>query len=280
MATYKEYIARVQMFASVKGLYTGPIDGLSGPGTAKALDAYPTIFAVGGIPAKEFLAFSEKRKVIAFCQTIFKTNGIDTGKIDGYAGTQTDWAFSQYAHLVITGEKPPAVRNDEAAPDAGHPAPTNISDVPYERDMVKVYGTPGTNHTKIVSPYTLRIAWNPAQSVQAFAIHEECHDSALRAMNKVAARWSAAEIKANGFDLFGGCFNNRLKRGGTTLSIHAYAAAIDWSPALNDLNTHKPKAQFSKEPGLEFLRIWESEGWFSLGLRRDYDYMHVQRCRI
>lgn len=283
MATYRDYIARVQMFASVKGIYTTQVDGIMGGETQNALDAYPSLFAAGGIPAKEFQAFSEKRKVIAFCQTIFKTNGIDTGKVDGYAGAQTEWAFDQYAHLVMTGEKPAPNRDDEKAAEAV-PGPIVRGGpqmlTPLQRDVAKVYGEIGQHHTKVVVPYDLKIDWNRSQIVRAVTCHEKVADAFVRVMNKVASAYSPEDIAKHGFNIYGGCYNPRKMRGGSAWSMHAWAIAFDFDPSRNTLKMGPDKAYFAKPECREWNDIWESEGFTGLGRAAGYDFMHYQFARV
>ena len=62
-----------------------------------------------------------------------------------------------------------------------------------------------------------------------------------------------AEIKALGLDLFGGCYNPRLMRGGSSLSTHSWATAINWDPEASQLK------------------------W---GRERNYDWMHVQATLV
>jgi hypothetical protein len=44
-------------------------------------------------------------------------------------------------------------------------------------------------------------------------------------------------LHARHLDVFGGCYNNRSIRGGTSMSMHAWGAAVDWNPAENALRT-------------------------------------------
>ncbi|WP_156679334.1 M15 family metallopeptidase [Sphingomonas profundi] len=148
---------------------------------------------------------------------------------------------------------------------------------PREKDALAFYGSPGSGHVRIRPPYQL---WFGDQKVSSILIHGKCADSALRAMERIAAAYSPADIHRLGFDAFAGCFNDRDKRGGTTKSMHAYACAIDWNAGRNPLRADHRTASFARPECRAFLDAWEAEGWISLGRARDYDWMHVQAARL
>jgi hypothetical protein len=151
---------------------------------------------------------------------------------------------------------------------------------PTQAQCRRFYGAPGSGHKRLVLPYQMTIAWDKRQHISSFTIHEKCHDSALRALQNIAEIYSRDEIKRLGLDLFGGCFNNRPMRGGSQLSMHAYACAIDFDPERNQLKWGKPKALLSHADAAPFWECWEKEGWISLGRVRNFDWMHVQAARL
>jgi hypothetical protein len=70
------------------------------------------------------------------------------------------------------------------------------------------------------------------------------------------------------------------KRGGSTPSTHAFGAAIDHDPCNNRLRWGRLKARLANPSCEEFWRIWESEGWVSLGRTKNYDWMHIQAVKL
>lgn len=70
-----------------------------------------------------------------------------------------------------------------------------------------------------------------------------------RTLRAVIAQGLHGEIET-----FDGCFNIRRKRGGTTLSTHAYGMAIDLNAARNPL---MGRVTWSAA----FLAVWRGEGW-------------------
>jgi hypothetical protein len=156
----------------------------------------------------------------------------------------------------------------------------NANQWPTQAQCGRYYGAPGNAHVRLTLPFKLRIAWDKRQSVSTFVIHKRCHDSAARAFQKIRETYSDKEIAEIGIDLFGGCYNNRPMRGGTNLSMHAYACAIDFDPERNQLKWGRDKARLAKPDAVPFWEAWEAEGWVSLGRARNFDWMHVQAARL
>jgi len=139
------------------------------------------------------------------------------------------------------------------------------------------YGAPGTNQTIMTLPYDMTY---DGKVVKRMTINKKCADSAFRALTRIASEYNAADRKALGLSIFGGCYNNRPMRGGTQLSMHAYACAIDFDPNRNQLKWGRDKARLAKPDCQAFWAAWLEEGWVSLGLSRNFDWMHIQAARL
>jgi hypothetical protein len=150
---------------------------------------------------------------------------------------------------------------------------------PRQRECSSFYGKPGTGHTMLIPPYPMVLAWDPQVSVPRFTINKKCADSAKRVLTKALAHYGEQKIRDLGLHLFGGCFNNRPMRGGSALSMHAYACAIDFDPARNQLKWNHKRARLAKPDAVRWWEFWEEEGWRSLGRKFDYDFMHVEAVR-
>ncbi len=91
--------------------------------------------------------------------------------------------------------------------------------------------------------------------------------------------YGEAEIARLRLDVYGGCYNPRKKRGGSTWSTHAWAVALDFDPANNRLRWGRDKASFARPDYDAWWNIWENEGWVSLGRVKNFDWMHVQAVK-
>jgi len=84
------------------------------------------------------------------------------------------------------------------------------------------------------------------------------------------------KLKELGIDLFGGCFNYRKMRGGSSYSVHAWGLAIDLDPARNTLNETSKTARFARPEYKALIDIFYKHGFVSLGREANYDWMHFQ----
>jgi hypothetical protein len=72
--------------------------------------------------------------------------------------------------------------------------------------------------------------------------------------------------------LFGGAYNFRVMRGGSSLSMHAYGCAVDFDPARNGFGSRNP--YLAKCPAV--LEAFKREGWTWGGTWKKPDGMHFQ----
>lgn len=175
---------------------------------------------------------------------------------DGRWGNQTQAAFEKWAGLS---------------------GATFVRKWPLERDMAAFYGSPGTGHATVVPPYPLYYA---GRRVPKITVHEKIAVAVTAALANVLAHYGQAEISRLKLDVYDGCFSDRNKRGGTSKSTHAYAAALDFCAAGNGLREDHTTALFAKPEYRKWWELWEFEGAVSLGRARDFDWMHVQFARL
>lgn len=205
-------------------------------------------------------------------QKLLKKLGFDPGPIDGIPGKRTRLAMQEALGKQAIPDR------DDLRPVGGRiEGGTNW---PRQSSMERFYGPPGTNHTKIRTPYTLRLAWDLNTKINRFTINKKCAASAQAVLEEVLKHYGLSEIKRLRLDLWGGCYNNRSMRGGTRKSTHAYAAAIDFDPTRNQLRWNNKKAAFARPEYDAWWRAWEAAGWVSLGRARNFDWMHVQAVRL
>lgn len=262
----KKTIQLVQAQLNARGLDAGPEDGILGPQTLKALNQ------VEGIPQE----WSKNRKAVAFIQLLAKEKGIETGAIDGYWGPQTEFAFESLLYIIREGKEPEFWRPEDL-PDVN---PNNWPPQKPESSLVRFYGEVGKNQTRIYLPYPHKLAWKTSTIIDSFLCHEKVHDSLHRVLSRVLDNYGLDEIRRLRLNLWGGCLYVRKMRGGSRYSMHSWGIAIDYDPVRNRLKWGRDRAAFSKPEYDTWWRIWEEEGWVSLGRTRNFDWMHVQAAKL
>lgn len=223
-------------------------------------------------------------------QSALASLGIYKGKVDGIKGPLTDAAIRAFQRLNslapdgIVGPKtqaelfPPALAQRLDPPLASAPALRPIW--PHQSECVSFYGGVGQHQTLLTLPFPMRIAWDKDKYIQKFSVHELVHDSALRCFERIAHEYDDAKRADCGIDLFGGCLNVRPMRGGSAYSMHSWGIAIDFDPERNQLKWTRERARLARPDCELFWRIWEDEGWCSLGRSKNFDWMHVQAARV
>jgi hypothetical protein len=113
------------------------------------------------------------------------------------------------------------------------------------------------------------------QEVRTIRCHHRLGSSLLAVLHEVRA-WQDAQPPLTLCDVLGnydGCYNNRLMRNGSTPSLHARGAAIDFWAGHNGNATHWPQAALMP---FEVIEIFARHGWLSGGAFWGRDAMHFQ----
>jgi hypothetical protein len=154
---------------------------------------------------------------------------------------------------------------------------------PLQRDCPQFYGDPNAknwlheNTTDVSCPWPLLLEGKPVGHI---LIHKKCAESLVRVLGAVwdATGRDVAKIKELRYDQYDGSYNFRPMRGGHSLSMHAYAAAIDWDAADNAQHTQKHLFQSDSLLIVKFKEEgWSWGGDWSAG---SVDAMHVQAARV
>jgi hypothetical protein len=263
----------IQTLLKSAGYYTGDIDGSMGKKSIAAVNT--VLYNRRSDLSPKYESWPQSRKNVAAAQLVLKYAGFkEVGDIDGFSGMLTEYAFEQWEYKQANGKLPDPWRPDDV--EAVPPQPTNWG---KQSEINKKFGPAGGKQCTagiVELPFKLKIAWDLKTEISTFRCHEDVAQSITRVYNKVASAYSAEQIKEIGLDLWGGCYNYREKRGGTTLSTHAYGVAVDIDPIRNQLKWNSTQARLAKSDAAEFWKCWESEGWLSLGKARNFDWMHVQ----
>ncbi|NOQ36697.1 MAG: M15 family peptidase [Methylococcaceae bacterium] len=289
----EDKIKVIQQYLSDKELYSAAIDGDAGSGTMKATESF--LESQDDELNDGWKRWEQDRKLVACIQLICKLQEIETGVIDGRWGQQTDYAYESYLYWLKNNEMPPLFRDKEEAVEettrdvAAEPAkrtssPTIIGSAPQwpaagESALRRYYGQPGSNLTYLRVPYAHSLAWDTSTKVSRIKCHEKVHDSLDRVLNRVLDHYGEEKIKELHLDLFGGCFNKRKMRGGSRWSLHSWAIALDYDPSHNQLRWGRDKAAFARPEYEQWWKLWEEEGWSSLGRKKNYDWMHIQATK-
>jgi hypothetical protein len=146
------------------------------------------------------------------------------------------------------------------------------------QQAIKKYGTPnetGAGYLEtVVCPYPLRIAWDIDSTTSKVRCHKLIAPNLKAVFADLLAHYGYEKIKELGIDLYGGCFNYRKMRGGSSWSKHAWGIAIDLDPARNTLKETKKTARFARAEYKPMIDIFYKHGFINLGVEKDYDWMH------
>ncbi len=146
-------------------------------------------------------------------------------------------------------------------------------------EMIDKYGIPNQAGSYLASakiPFPLVIAWDHSQTVSRIRCHKLEVVNVEAIFNEILQAYGLEKIKVLGINLFGGCFNYRAIRGGSSWSRHAWGTAIDLDPEHNQLHQQGDSARFARPEYKKMIDIFEAHGWLSLGRLKNYDWMHVE----
>lgn len=219
-------------------LYSGAIDGLQGNLTTEAVRRFQSM------------------------------NGLVS---DGIVGANTRRVMDSMIEPIAQNQAPPAAAASQQAGYRRWPQETDA-------ELHRFYGSVGTRQTRLELPYAMRLAWDLDKTVKTISCHELVANSLHQVLTDVKAAYKPAEIVRHGFDLFGGCLNVRKIRGGNRWSTHSWGIAIDIDPARNGLRTSWKQAYLSRPECVAFVEAFRRQGWYSLGLEKNFDAMHFQAC--
>lgn len=136
-----------------------------------------------------------------------------------------------------------------------------------QRSLTAFYGEPGDESKLGNLPVVgLGIRYDGI-AVRTIRCHAKVADALLAVLRELSK--THPEILAE----YGGCYNNRLMRGGSLPSLHARGAAIDFAPAKNGLNTPWPTRATMP---LEVMEAFAKQGWLAAGAFWGRDAMHFQ----
>jgi hypothetical protein len=141
-----------------------------------------------------------------------------------------------------------------------------------QASLTAFYGRPG-DESKLVSfdfPFPI---FYEGKLMKRSRCHARVKDSLIRVLTEIGDRWSSSPGIIEEAQDYGGIYNNRPMRGGSTPSLHARGAAIDLDADDNGNKVHWPTAA---DMPLEIMEAFSREGWLSAGAFWGRDAMHFQ----
>lgn len=147
-----------------------------------------------------------------------------------------------------------------------------------QKNVRAKYGDPGdkSNFARVAVPqgFNLKYDGKPVKTING--VHKNIASSLRSAFDGILREYGSEKINQLGINIYSGVYNKRQKRGGTTWSLHSWGIAIDLYATKNALRTKRPEAVFSQPEYSKMVEIFESNGWYSLGKAKNYDWMHFQ----
>jgi hypothetical protein len=147
-------------------------------------------------------------------------------------------------------------------------------------EIKKKYGTPnetGKGYLTVIDlPYPMRLAWDKTTKVKRMSCHKDVAENFKAVFYDLLKEYGYEKIVELGIDLFGGCFNYRKMRGGSSWSLHSWGIAIDLDPERNRLKETSRTARFASPEYKAMIDIFYKNGFQSLGIEKNYDWMHFE----
>lgn len=146
---------------------------------------------------------------------------------------------------------------------------------PDRRSMELFYGRPGdeSNLVNFAPPFPMFYGGKACKTIRC---HKQVAASLQRVLAEIGRSYGQRRDILEEAEDYGGCYNYRNKRGGTSLSVHAWGAAIDLDADDNTFRDHWP---MKADMPMEIMEAFAREGWVSAGAFWGYDAMHFQATR-
>jgi hypothetical protein len=204
--------------------------------------------------------------------------------VDGWAGPGTTSAFRAFAGLKPQPVPPVVVPVTEpASPNQGLPTPSEFYGLPMETNaaMSAVYGAASESgdldwfsfpdpETRLYERDGVLLTNRAGDNRLDHRCHKMLTGRLTAALAEIYVTLGEAEFRRQGWHVYGGCHMFRNKRGGSTLSTHAWGIAIDINPNENTLKSSR--TTFSPA-AVDIMERW---GFLSGGRAWNRDWMHFQ----
>jgi hypothetical protein len=172
----------------------------------------------------------------------------------------------------------------DAQPEPGPGLRVAIWPDDNEAALREFFGKPGEdNLVSFTLPYPMKLYTRNGQPVTRSRCHAKVKDSLCAVLEELHQIFGQDRLEFHGLDVFGGIYNYRTMRGGSSLSRHSWGIAIDLNPDENAMQTPW-KADRVGQPGwatmpTEAIATFEKHGWKSGARAWGKDAMHFQATR-
>lgn len=197
---------------------------------------------------------------------------------DGIPGPITERSI---LHAAAAGRL--VLREEGAASVPAAPRAHPVFRSPTRAAIVQVFGEaagPDCTAGRCTLPMPFELAWDTSQKLMSFACHRLLSDVLTSIFDQAFRHYGETQFNLLDLDQFGGCFAHRAMRGGTSLSVHSWGAAVDLDPKRNQLKWGRDKAAFARPDYEAWWQIVEAHGAFSLGRVQNRDWMHFQFVQV
>jgi hypothetical protein len=137
------------------------------------------------------------------------------------------------------------------------------------------YGEPGDEANLVMIDFPYPMFYGGIR-VTRTRVHRKCAASLLRILTAIRDLIPRLPHIKDEAEDYGGIYNDRNKRDGSTKSLHAWGAAIDLDA---DDNTFRDTWPLQADMPLEIMEAFAREGWVSAGAFWGFDSMHFQATR-
>ena len=135
------------------------------------------------------------------------------------------------------------------------------------------YGEPGDESNLVMIEFPYPMFYGDKRVTRT-----RCHKKVAASLGRILMKLGQLDTRdsAEAVADYGGIYNFRQKRGGSSYSVHAWGAAIDLDA---DDNTFRDSWPMKADMPLEVMEEFAREGWCSAGAFWGYDAMHFEAVR-
>lgn len=139
-------------------------------------------------------------------------------------------------------------------------------------ELAAFYGRAG-DQSKLVNMPVVFSTFYAGKPVRTIRIHRRCAESLTRVFTDIKDFFLTDSDVMDEATTYDGAYNYRNKRGSSSLSLHAWGAAIDLDASENTFRDNWP---VHGDMNWEIIKAFAREGWLSAAGEWNSDPMHFQ----